>query len=150
FMKKALVLPQYKDPKWFSTPTGVVSLKLDKVTNRVATPACPDDYYAAFIAGTEPKDTCEHVSDNRNLIQKIFGLGEKPSPPPPVSNPAQGSASNQPGAQQTQQQQTEDPNKKKPGFWKRIFGGGDDKDKDKHQHHQQQQQGQPSPQPAPH
>jgi penicillin-binding protein 1B len=144
FMKKALVVPQYKDPKWFSTPAGVVTLKLDKITNRIATPACPDDYYAAFIAGTEPKDTCEHVSDNRNLIQKIFGLGEKPSPPPPVSNQQQGSPSNQPGSQQTQQQQTDEQNKKKPGFWKRIFGGGDDKDKDK------QQQQQPAPQPAPH
>ena len=142
FMKKALSLPQYKDPKWFSTPPGVVSLKLDKVTNRIATPACPDDYYAAFIAGTEPTDTCEHVTDNRSLIQKIFGIGEKPSPPPPVSNQPVGSPSNQPGPQQTQQQQAEDPNKKKPGFWKRIFGGGDDKDKDK----QEQQQ----PQPAPH
>jgi len=146
FMKKALVLPQYKDPKWFSTPTGVVSLKLDKVTNRVATPACPDDYYAAFLAGTEPQDTCEHVSDNRNLIQKIFGLSEKPSPPPAVSNQQQVPASNQPGGQQTQQQPAEDPNKKKPGFWKRIFGGGDEKDKNK----EQQQQSQPAPQPAPH
>jgi penicillin-binding protein 1B len=118
-----------------------VSLQLDKITNRIATPACPDDYYAAFLAGTEPKETCEHVSDNRNLIQKIFGLGEKPSPPPAVSNPQPGSPSNQPG---TQQQQAEDPNKKKPGFWKRIFGG-DDKDKDK-----QQQQPPPTPQPAPH
>ena len=27
FMKKALNLPQYKDPKWFSTPPGVVTLK---------------------------------------------------------------------------------------------------------------------------
>jgi penicillin-binding protein 1B len=123
-------------------------MKLDKVTNRIATPACPDDYYAAFIAGTEPTDTCEHVTDNRNLIQKIFGMGEKPSPPPPVSNQPVGSPSNQPGGQQTnqqQQQQTEDPNKKKPGFWKRIFGGGDDKDKNT-----QEQQQQPQPQPAPH
>src|SRR5207249_11524416 len=37
FMKKALVVPQYKDPKWFSTPSGVVTLKLDKITNRIAT-----------------------------------------------------------------------------------------------------------------
>ena len=140
-MKKALNLPQYKDPKWFSTPPGVVTLKLDKITNRIATPACPDDYYAAFIAGTEPTDTCEHVSDNRNLIQKIFGLGDKPSSPPPVSNQPQGSPSNQPVAPQQQQQQQEDPNKKKPGFWKRIFGGGEDKNK---------QEQQPQPQPAPH
>src|SRR5207248_2528838 len=79
-----------------------VTLKLDKLTNRIATPACPDDYYAAFLAGTEPKDTCEHVTDNRNLIQKIFGLGEKPSPPPAVSNQQPGAPSNQPGPQQHQ------------------------------------------------
>src|SRR5438132_11712247 len=54
FMKRAVQLPAYRNPQPFTAPTGVVSVNLDKITNRVATPACPDDYYAAFITGTEP------------------------------------------------------------------------------------------------
>jgi membrane peptidoglycan carboxypeptidase len=44
FMKKAALLPQYADMKGFSQPTGVVDVQLDKATNRLATPTCPDDY----------------------------------------------------------------------------------------------------------
>src|ERR1700676_662659 len=54
FMKKAVVLPRYADVRAFSQPAGVVDVQLDKTTNLLATPACPEDYSAAFIAGTEP------------------------------------------------------------------------------------------------
>src|SRR3981081_7928 len=57
FMKKASALPQYSDMKGFAQPTGVVDVQLDKATTRLATPACPDDYTAAFVAGTEPRET---------------------------------------------------------------------------------------------
>jgi penicillin-binding protein 1B len=43
FMKKAAALPQYSNMKEFSQPTGVVDVQLDKATNRLATPTCPDD-----------------------------------------------------------------------------------------------------------
>ena len=59
FMKKAITLPQYADVKPFSQPEGVVDVQLDKVTNRLATPSCPDTYTIAFVAGTEPRDTCD-------------------------------------------------------------------------------------------
>ena len=42
FMKKAVALPQYADVKPFRQPTGVVDVQLDKATNRLATPACPE------------------------------------------------------------------------------------------------------------
>src|SRR5437773_5734496 len=89
FMKRAVQLPAYRNPQPFTAPTGVVSVNLDKITNRVATPACPDDYYAAFIAGTEPKDTCDQSSGARisGLDSLIFGSGQKPSTQPAVSNP---------------------------------------------------------------
>ncbi len=56
FMKRAQKIPQYSDMKGFPAPSGVVEVQLDKVTNRLATSACPQTYYVAFIAGTEPKD----------------------------------------------------------------------------------------------
>jgi len=58
FMKKAATLPDYRDPKPFAPPAGIVTVKLDKVTNLVSTPACPDSYEAAFIEGSEPMETC--------------------------------------------------------------------------------------------
>ncbi len=61
FMKKAATLSRYKDVKPFTPPPGVVTVRLDKKTNLISTPACPDSYEAAFIEGTEPKETCEHA-----------------------------------------------------------------------------------------
>jgi penicillin-binding protein 1B len=126
FIKRAIKLPAYKNVQPFSPPDGVVNLSLDKVTNRIATATCPDDYAAAFIAGTEPKETCDQSADQRGFFSKLFGLGPKPSPPPPVSNNQQQQAG-QPGQQPGQP--AEDPAKKKPGFFSRIFGGGKKDDK---------------------
>lgn len=129
FMKKAIQLPAYRNPKPFTPVDGVVSLTLDKVTNRIATPTCPDDYTASFIAGTEPTETCDQQPpDQRGFFQKIFGLGPKPSPPPAVSNPVQ--PPQQGNGQAAQQAQPEDPGKKKKGFFGKIFGSFKDDKKD--------------------
>jgi penicillin-binding protein 1B len=137
FMKRAVALPQYRDVKEFSQPDGVINVQLDKTTNLLATPACPETYTAAFVAGTEPVATCEQgFGDHRNLFQKILGVGQPPVAPPP-SQPVlqQGSGRPQqargsvPGntPRQPQGQQAEDPNKKK-GFWGKVVGifKGDD------------------------
>ncbi|MGB7601462.1 MAG: PBP1A family penicillin-binding protein, partial [Candidatus Sulfotelmatobacter sp.] len=89
FMKKASLLPQYKDMKPFSQPTGVVDVQLDKVTNRLATPTCPDDYTAAFVAGTEPRETCDQQNGVTGFFSRFFGGGEKPLPPPAQAPPGQ-------------------------------------------------------------
>ncbi|MBI3475257.1 MAG: PBP1A family penicillin-binding protein [Acidobacteria bacterium] len=82
FMKKAVTLPQYADVRGFSQPEGVVDVQLDKITNRLATPSCPDTYTIAFVAGTEPRDTCDQ-STNQGFFSRIFGgNSEKPLPPP--------------------------------------------------------------------
>ncbi|MBV9088126.1 MAG: penicillin-binding protein, partial [Acidobacteriaceae bacterium] len=122
FMKRAVALPRYKDAKPFTQPSGVVDVRLDKITNRLATSTCPDDYTAAFIAGTEPRDTCDQVaSDQRGFFSRLLGLGPKPSPP--VSNiPGQPPQPGQP-AIQAQTNQQEDQSKKKKGFFGRLFGG---------------------------
>jgi penicillin-binding protein 1B len=111
FMKRASKLPEYSDMKPFPQPSGVVDVQLDKITNRLATPACPETYTAAFVAGTEPRDTCDQATGVKGFFSRIFGLGEKPLPPPPAGAQAAPVAGNQP----------EDPKKKK-GFFGKIAG----------------------------
>lgn len=137
FMKRAVKLPQYSDVKDFSQPEGVVDVRLDKVTNRLATASCPDVYSVAFIAGTEPKDTCDQVpGEHRGFLSRILGLGS-PSPPPAaaaVPTPPRPSQPLRPGQQpsttvagKTPAQPGEQPKKKK-GFFGKIVGifSGDD------------------------
>jgi penicillin-binding protein 1B len=117
FMKKAVTLPQYSDAKAFSQPSGVVDVQLDKTTNLLATPACPETYSAAFIAGTEPSETCDQTTGMRGFFSRVFGLGgEKALPPPPPGSEAGAQATN--GAGTT----GEDPAKKKKGFFGKITG----------------------------
>jgi penicillin-binding protein 1B len=110
FMKKAIKLPQYSDMKPFTQPSGVVDVQLDKSTNRLATPACPETYTAAFVAGTEPHDTCDQANGVKGFFSRIFGLGgDKPLPPAPA----------QPGTPAADQSNS--PEKKK-GFFGKIAG----------------------------
>ncbi len=139
FMKNAVKLPQYSDTQFFDPPAGITEVTLDKVTNLLADAACPEDYTAAFLDGTQPTATCDHPNaDQRNIFQKIFGLGQpqstpsippappnvvQPQPPSGTANPANG----QPGTEQDQKK------KKKHGFFGKVFGvfkGSGDKSKD--------------------
>ncbi len=104
FMKKAAVLPMYSDMREFSQPSGVVDVQLDKATNRLATPSCTDDYTSAFVAGTEPRDTCETQQGIKGFFTKMFGA-DKPVMP----------------AQTAQDPNATDPKKKK-GFFGKIAG----------------------------
>ena len=103
FMKKASALDRYSEMKSFSQPSGVVDVQLDKVTNLLATPTCPETYTAAFVTGTEPTTTCDQATGIRGVLSKIFSLGnEQPQPP------------------NTAQQQQ--PDQKKKGFFGKIAG----------------------------
>jgi penicillin-binding protein 1B len=135
FMKNAVKLPHYSDTREFVPPAGVVQVRLDDSSNLLADAACPDDYTAAFLDGTQPTDTCDHsMGDQRNLFQKIFGLGQRPvsQAPPPQQRAAQPppaqAAPTQPGvAQNPADDQNQDAKKKKkPGFWGKLFGKKDD------------------------
>ena len=81
-------MPQYSDMNEFSQPSGVVDVQLDKVTNRLATPTCPDDYVSAFVAGTEPRDTCETQAGMKGFFSRMFG-SEKPVMPVQASSGGQ-------------------------------------------------------------
>jgi penicillin-binding protein 1B len=132
----------------------VVQVRLDKATNLLADASCPDDYYAAFLDGTQPTDTCDHANgDQRNLFQRIFGLGEKPSTPaqvptiqaaPQPAQPVQPVPSSNAVTAQNQQNPEEQQPKKKHGFFGRLFGKKDDDTKQ-----DTKQQEQPNPPPPP-
>jgi len=147
FMKRAVKIPAYSTGE-FPQPAGVVNVRLDKVTNRLATAACPDDYYVAFIAGTEPTQTCEQ-NEGGSILTKILGVFE-PKPPsqnssPPVNNgqPAIG----QPGEPMTGTALPVPPDKKKKGFFGKLAGVfKGDKDEDKNDGNKTQPPPQQSPQ----
>ncbi len=121
FMKRAIALPQYSDAKSFSQPAGVVDVQLDKLSNLLATPSCPDDYTAAFIAGTEPKQTCDQIGDHRGLFSRVLGIGDNNNvvAPPPTTNGPVAGVSTQPGGNPAQEQPQQ---KKKKGFFGKIVG----------------------------
>jgi len=108
FMKKAAALPQFANMREFQQPTGVVDVQLDKVTNRLATPNCTDDYVSAFVAGTEPRDTCDAQDGMKGFFSRMFGGGVQPQRP---AEAATGQDPNNP----------QDPKKKK-GFFGKIAG----------------------------
>jgi penicillin-binding protein 1B len=109
FMKKAVALPQYADMRTFQQPTGVVDVQLDKITNRLATPSCTDDYVSAFVAGTEPRDTCDAQAGMKGFFSRMLE-GDKTVPP----QAANGQDPNNP-------QDPSDPKKKK-GLFGKIAG----------------------------
>lgn len=134
FMKKASALPQYSEMRPFSQPSGVVDVQLDKVTNRLATPSCTDDYTSAFVAGTEPRDTCESQQGIKGFLSKIFGGGDKPVMPQQPGQAANGQDPNNP----------QEPKKKK-GFFGKIAGMFKD-DKSSAPVSKPAESGQPAPQ----
>ncbi len=155
FMKRAQALPQYRDMKYFTPPEGIVTLTMDKATNRIATPACPDDYTAAFISGTEPHDTCEQTASASGLLDKLgrlVGLGRSGTPagvvpPPPPGSQGQVQAQTQPGTNGNIPKPATEDSRKKKGFFGKIFGVFKSDDSDKKSQPPQQQPGGTSPPP---
>jgi penicillin-binding protein 1B len=140
FMKHAVKLPEYSDTRQFVPPSGVSTVRLDKVTNLLADASCPSDYDAVFLDGTAPTQTCDQsAGDQRNVFQKLFGLDKQPTvapgtpangtpalPPPQVGTQA-AAAPTQPGPAPPPPDAQK---KKKRGFFGRLFGGkGDDDNK---------------------
>jgi penicillin-binding protein 1B len=95
----------------FGQPSGVVEVQLDKATNRLATPSCPETYTAAFVNGTEPRETCDQSSAVGGFFSHLIGLGgDKALPPPPA------------GTQAANGQAPAEGDKKKKGFFGKIVG----------------------------
>jgi penicillin-binding protein 1B len=150
FMRSAVKLPQYSDTQYFDPPAGITEVTLDKATNLIADASCPEDYTAAFLDGTQPTGTCDHPNgDQRNIFQKIFGLGGNKSTPPLMAPPPANVVQPQPPGGKTPAQilngeQAPDeaqPKKKKHGFFGKVFGvfKGDDNQQNEPSHGQQPQ-----------
>jgi penicillin-binding protein 1B len=76
FMKNAVQLPQYSDTNQFVAPEGVDIVAIDKVSYLLSDATCPESFNAAFLAGTEPTETCDHPAERRSLMQRLFGTGK--------------------------------------------------------------------------
>ena len=139
FMKHAVQLPQYSDTRQFPIPSGVSTVRLDKVTNLLADASCPQGYDAVFLDGTAPTQTCDQsAGDQRNVFQKLFGIGKQATVAPgaPANGmpalPAQptgsqaAAATAQPGPAPPPPDQQQ---KKKRGFFGRLVGKGDNDNK---------------------
>ena len=116
FMKKAVALPQYSDVKSFAQPAGVVDVQLDKTTNLLATPSCPETYTAAFIAGTEPNQTCDQPTGVKGFFSRMLGLGWRKSASPAASWRPRA------GARDCGRERGRPDGKKKKGFFGKIAG----------------------------
>jgi penicillin-binding protein 1B len=138
FMKRATQLPQYSDTQTFEPPAGITEVSLDKATNLLADTACPDDYTADFLDGTQPTNTCDHPNgDQRNLFQKVFGLGQSTQSPalnnlggpaPVVKSAAPPAAAAKNETPPQPEEESTPPKKKKRGFFGRIFGSSKNDD----------------------
>jgi penicillin-binding protein 1B len=131
FMRRATALPRYRNTQAFERPDGVVVETIDPETGQLANDTCPNQRQENFIAGTEPTEACSlhQVNPLENIppvswLSRIFGGGHDKHTPetPEVALPPDEHQVEKPAGTQAEK-------KKKPGFFRRIFGGGGDKEK---------------------
>jgi penicillin-binding protein 1B len=106
FMKRALLLREYRSAKPFPMPEGVVSLDIDPESGMRATPYCPNPRPEVFVAGTEPVGSCPlHPGTGLGDTTHVSGWDTQNNTP---GNP----------------QAPTDPNNppKKKGLFKKLFG----------------------------
>jgi penicillin-binding protein 1B len=58
FMKRAVLLPRYRNPKPFAPPEGIVQVTLGTQSGLLADSSCPDTRTEVFIDGTQPTQFC--------------------------------------------------------------------------------------------
>ena len=58
FMKRAIMLPAYRNVQPFDMPAGVTRVNIDPETMQLATPECPVTREEVYIQGTEPTEFC--------------------------------------------------------------------------------------------
>ncbi len=122
FMRRATALPRYRNTQPFARPDGVVFETIDPESQQLATSACPAARQEVFIAGTEPTDTCPLHRELESIppiswLSRVFGSGRADA------------AQEQTVRDETPQRDAPKAEKKKKrGFFKRLFGIGNDRD----------------------
>jgi len=129
FMKRASLLPAYRNTQEFDPPAGVIQEVIDPQTGQLATPECPKTVTQYFVAGTQPGQFCQlhggaeaAQSSLGSWLSHLFGHdATPPSPPVAGTNPAApGAAAGKPGQPPNPGDQPE--NEKKKGLLDKIFG----------------------------
>jgi membrane carboxypeptidase/penicillin-binding protein len=138
-------------PLAFPTPEGIVSAEVCRLSGKRPADGCDhvfvedEDgssavrsmvYTEYFVSGTEPTDTCPmHVG--RSIFDRIAGwFGAAPSVAPPSGAGYESApAATAPAAVDKASNESEtkvepEPEKKKRGFWSRLFGRRDKDEKD--------------------
>jgi penicillin-binding protein 1B len=85
FMKRALEYKEYKNPKPFEAPDGIIPVEIDPLSGQLATPACPGPRQEVFIAGTQPLETCRLHRGSQPSVTRVTGW--ETQPPQPTSAP---------------------------------------------------------------
>jgi penicillin-binding protein 1B len=133
FMKRALTLRRYRNPMPFEVPAGIISVPVDPETGMAATANCPNQVEELFIEGGQPEICTRHRGSLLSRIP-LFGrlVSRSAAPPPtpvpvggalPESTPPMAPGSLTPAGTPGDPAQAA-PQKKKPGFWGRLFGSG--------------------------
>ncbi len=72
FMKKAVLLPGYRNTQEFEIPEGIIGVTIDSETHQLAVPECPITEQEVFIAGTEPTEGCSlHSSSPIEMLNPL-------------------------------------------------------------------------------
>jgi penicillin-binding protein 1B len=127
FMKRAAQFREYRDVKYFTAPSGIVTIQIDPESGMPATPNCPRKINEVFISGTEPVGSCPlHGGtslDNTNVSGWDTAPQQQPRQPRSPTVPQATAATPDPSAATppaTDGQPGQDPKKKK-GILGRIF-----------------------------
>ncbi len=139
FMKRAVSLRRYRNPTPFEAPPGIVRVPVDPETGMSATLNCPNQVEELFIDGGQPEVCTRHRGNLLSQIPLFGRLLSRTAAPPPTAVPVGGTspeilATPVPGSPTSSGGVAVPaeitPEKKKPGFWGRLFGSGS-KDKEK-------------------
>jgi penicillin-binding protein 1B len=143
FMKRAVQLRAYRDPKPFEVPSGIVSVVIDPDSGMLATANCPRKRQEVYIAGTEPTGACP--LHGGRLVTNIAGWDTSPALQPqtaepfadaeaPAASPGDSSAATpgaprgaQSGGARASARKAQAPAEppaqpKRKGFWQRLLG----------------------------
>ncbi len=69
FMEK--YLEKYPEPQSYRKPSGVIMVKIDRYTGKLASPDCLYPFWEAFVRGTEPTEFCRE--EDHNKIHEYYG-----------------------------------------------------------------------------
>jgi 1A family penicillin-binding protein len=147
FMRKATD----GDPaEWYKAPRGIVSANVCRLSGKRPVEGCygalaevEEDgepvassvYTEYFVKGTEPEDTCP-LHSSRSIFSRVAGWlgGSTPAAPEQRRSDVRTAdevTTAEARVEEAARETAKEPEKKKRGFWSRVFGVGRDKDGDK-------------------